>query len=165
MANFDESTLDSLYQSVVQAFPRTKMRQHAVDPIEVEEFTWIPYLGLKTLYVKAEVRNETRHHLPMILFKGVKYGQGIKLTANDGKVYQLEQLAMDKNDVLVRCDCGDYKWRLNYYNHVDKSLYGPKRKKYEALGVRPPANPTESPGLCKHLMKMAAILRETGILA
>jgi hypothetical protein len=160
----DETTLNDLYNSTIRAFPKTTRRQHAIDPIEILELNWTPYVGLKSLFVKASVRNETRHYNPMLLFKDIRYGSGLRLTANDGKTYLLERLSAAKNEILVRCECKDFAFRFNYYDYLDKSLYGRKRKKYESLGIGPPANPLELPGMCKHLIKMAIVLKEIGIL-
>ncbi len=160
---YNESSIDDLYLSAVKAFPRTTMRQHAVDPIVVESLRWTPFVGMKTLFIKGSTRNEDRHYNTIILFKNVDYAKNeVRITANDGKEYKFGKLSLESTDVVLRCNCNDFYWRFNYYNHLDRSLYGTKRSKYESQGG-PPANPTESPGMCKHLMKTAQILRESGI--
>lgn len=163
MALFDESSLNDLYASAVEAFPRTQMRQYATHTIRITHLDWTPYLGMKTLFVKGLAQNEGKEYNPILLFKGVKYNLGeVRIAANDGSEFTMAPLSLDKNDVAVRCNCPDFKWRFNYYNHLDKSLYGPKRKKYEGHGG-PPANPMELPGMCKHLMKLMHVLQEAGI--
>lgn len=143
-----ESSVKELYDSAVLAFPNTKMRQHAVDPIEISNISTTPFIGMKTLFVKALARNEDRQYKPMFLFKNVDYENGPSLT---------------ENDVLVRCDCLDHRWRFAYFNHVNKSLYGKLPKKYESNGG-PPANPQQLPGLCKHLMATASYLKNQNFL-
>lgn len=164
-----ESTLYDLHQSAVDAFPRTTKRQHSVDTIKIVQMEWTPFLGTKTLFVKGLAQNVvhgTEYH-PMIQFKNVKYhndrdaGGLVEIVASDNKPYLLEKLSY--NDVLVRCDCDDHKWRFCHYNHLDKSLYGRDRKKYESQGLWV-ANPLELPGLCKHLMKFSLALKDSGIL-
>ncbi len=154
-----EATLHSLHQSAVAAFPGTRRRQHVVGPIEISELSWTPFLGVRTLFVRGKARNEDREYRPMILFKNVRYLQegGIALVANDQKVYRLHPLA--ENDVLLRCDCMDFHWRFNYYDSLDRSLYGRVRKKYEGQGG-PPANPMKMPGMCKHLMALRLALAD-----
>lgn len=159
-----ESTMSDLYTSAVRAFPFTTKRQHSVDPLKVIELHWIPYLGLKTLYVRGKIKSESKDYSCSIVFKKVVYGSGLPLVASDGKTYFMERLSSSNNDVLLRCDCPDFRWRFRYYNYVDESLYGNKGKKYESLGVGPPANPSESPGMCKHLMSMMRTLNHSGIL-
>jgi len=157
-----ESTLDDLYSSAVRAYPRTTLRQHAIDPIRITRLNWTPYLGMRTLYLRGLAQNEGRFYNPTILFKGVAYGRGIPIIASDGRRYLVERLSAEANDTLLRCDCPDFRWRFKYYNYLDKSLYGPKGKKYEGTG--PPANPRELPGMCKHLIKMSHALRDSGLL-
>ena len=164
MSLFAESSLEDLYQSAVEAFPHTTMRQHATDTIIITNLRWTPYLGMRTLFIKALAQNEGREYSPIILFKKVNYNSDeVKITDNTGKEYSFGKLSLENTDVVLRCNCADFFYRFNYYDHLDKSLYGRKRRKYESKGVGPPANPLELPGICKHLMKTAHVLREAGI--
>jgi hypothetical protein len=166
-----ESSLQTLYLSAVEAFPKTTKRQYATHEIKVVNVQWIPFVGMKTLFVKGRALHEEREYSPSIVFKKVQYAEDrsprmVVLKASDGKTYFLERLAMDDTDVLVRCSCGDFKWRFSWYNHLDHSLQGSKPKKYTPVpgSNRPPANPTESFGICKHIMKLAKVLSESTIL-
>ena len=166
-----ESNLINLYQSTVDGFPRTNKRQHAIDPIHIIEVNWTPFLGVKTLFVKSIAHNEEngKNYSPMILFKGVNYHNYqnkqnyIEIKGNNGQQYFLERLNKN-NDVLIRCDCNDFKWRFNFTDHTDKSLYGRVRKKYEAKTNPGSSNPLEMPGMCKHLIVLAKTIHESGFL-
>lgn len=163
MTNLFESSLEDLYKSSVLAFPNTTKRQHATHPIEIKEIRIIPFVGMKTLFLKALVQNEENQYSPIMLFKGVNYNKNdAKLMASDGKIYDLEKLSFETTDVLLRCNCEDFFWRFNFTNHTDKSLYGTKRKKYESKGGAP-ANPLKKPGMCKHIMKLYQSLNDSGI--
>lgn len=169
MEKIEESTLIQLYKSAIKAFPNTTMRQHATNPIKVVHLEWMPFKGMKTLFVKGLAQNEDRSYNTIVLFKKVKYlteqtKDSVKLHANDGLTYLFEKLALGQQDVLVRCNCPDFRWRFNNYNSVDKSLYGTKAKAYESKGG-PPANPMELAGMCKHLMKTMKVLQEAGLFA
>ena len=164
MSLFAESSLEDLYQSAVEAFPHTTMRQHATDTIIITNLRWTPYLGMRTLFIKALAQNEGREYSPIILFKKVNYNSDeVKIIDSAGKEYSFGKLSLENTDVVLRCNCADFFYRFNYYDHLDKSLYGRKRRKYESKGVGPPANPLGLPGICKHLMKTAHVLREAGI--
>lgn len=160
---FNESSLNDLFTSAIRAFPNTTKRQYAVQPIVIETIRWTPFVGMKTLFVKGHARNEDRHYDTIILFKDVDYtNEQVKIKASDGKIYRFAKLSMENTDVLVRCNCQDFKWRFNYYDHLDRSLYGPKRSKYEGIsGI--PANPKQLPGMCKHLMATTKVLNDAGI--
>lgn len=165
----DESTLVDLHQSTVAAFPRTTKRQHATDTVRIVELAWTPFLGVKTLFIKGRAQNEGREYQPMVLFKGVRYHptkdqrDWVEIVASDGKNYVLEKLKYENTDVLLRCDCPDFRWRFNYYDHLDGSLYGSKRKKYESAGGTA-ANPLQLPGMCKHLIKLVTSLDHAGLM-
>jgi hypothetical protein len=161
-----ESTLNDLYQSTVDSFPNTTLRQHAVDPIKITQLSIVPFKGVKTIYFKGLAQNEGREYSPIILFKSVNFYNNqlrntIEVVADDGETYYLEKLSPEKNNISVRCNCGDFHWRFNYYDHLDHSLYGKKRKKYEG-NYR--VNPKELPGLCKHLLKLSQALKDAEIL-
>ena len=165
-----ESTSNELYQSAVDAFPNTTKRQYATHPVRVSELTWTPFLGVKTLFVRGHVQNESRTYSPMILFKGVQYTEGlsrgiVELHIDQNERVFLERLSYENTDVLLRCNCKDFHWRFTHWNKVDQSLYGRDRKKYEAKYHPGSANPTKSPGMCKHLMKMMQVLGESGIIS
>lgn len=160
-----ESSLIDLHQSAVEAFPRTRMRQYATHPIVITNLRWTPFLGMKTLFVKGLAQHEGREYNPIIVLKKVNYKGGeITITASDGQEYSFDKLSLEQTDVVVRCNCPDFYWRFNYYNHKDKSLYGSKRGPYESQGGAP-ANPRELPGMCKHLMKTVTVLKEAGIFS
>lgn len=159
----NESSFDDLFRSSVRAFPKTTKRQHAVDPIVIEELRWTPFKGMKTLFIKGHARNEDKHYNTLLLFKNVDYSKNdIRITGSDGLIHELGKLSLENTDILVRCNCADFNWRFNFYNHTDKSLYGRKRAKYEG-SIGPPANPSHLPGMCKHLMKTVYVLRDSGI--
>lgn len=162
-----ESSVQDLYQSAVDAFPHTTMRQHAVEPIRITRMAWTPFLGMKTLFIKGHAVNENRHYNPIIVFKKVNYDPKQNavafVAADNGQTYHIERLSMDATNVVLRCECKDFFWRFNYYDWLDHSLFGRKRKKYEGLGLWE-ANPMHMPGMCKHLMKLAFHLRNVGLV-
>ena len=162
-----ESSLIDLYQSAVDAFPNTTRRQHATNTIKFTQIRWTPFLGVRTLYVRGLAQNEGKEYQSIIVFKNVHYhvndtGNLVTLTTESGE-YLLEPISLENADVLVRCQCADFHWRMKHFNAVDRSLQGPDRKKYEALFNPGSANPEEMEGLCKHLMKMMKVLKESGI--
>lgn len=166
---FIETSIIDLYKSTEKAFPKTTKRQFSTDTVRVERLEWIPFLGVKTLFIKALVKNEGKKYESIMLFKNVIYKESegkklIKIKMSTGKEYFVEQIESDKNDVLVNCQCKDFYWRFKHYNKQDKSLYGRDRVKYEALARPNTANPMEMAGMCKHLIKMAKIIKESNLL-
>lgn len=167
---FFESTTAELHQSTVLAYPRTGKRQHSIDPIKITQMEWIPYLGLKTLYVKGLAQSDSgKQYSPMIMFKNVNFHTSadgynlIEIVASDNQPYYLERLQSNGNDVTVRCNCADLYWRGIHYLKQDNSLYGRDRKPYIGQGLWE-ANPSKSPILCKHLIKFVNALKDAGAL-
>lgn len=164
-----ESSLNDLYNTAARAFPNTTRRQHATDPIEISNFRMTPFLGLRTLYIRARATNEDRHYDTAIVFKGVVYHpendrSNLVSIATEGRKYILEQLSLNKSNVLVRCSCNDFHWRFKHFNKEDRSLQGPNRKPYVAIHNPGSANPMELEGVCKHLMKMMEVLSNSNLV-
>lgn len=169
MSKLNESSFKDLYSSTVKAFPKTTKRQYSIDPIKIVKLEWVPYVGLSTLYVKAIAQNteNSKEYNPILLFKSINYSKNkgrnfVEIYDDNGKNYILERIK--DNDILVRCNCKDFYWRGNYFDHLDHSLYGRKRSEYFATSNRPPANPTSSPMVCKHVIKLYKVLEQSGII-
>jgi hypothetical protein len=164
-----ETSLDGLYDNTLRAFPGALKRQNAIDEVKIEHLLWVPFRGMGTLFVKAQARRDESKNECMILFKKVKYhsvsARGlVELRASNGETVFVESLSASKTDVLVRCSCEDFHWRMTHFNKMDGSLYGRDRRKYEAK-LRPgSSNPMELAGVCKHLMKMSRVLGESSLL-
>ena len=162
-----ETSLKDLYQSTVKAFPYTTKRQYAIDPIKIVSLRWIPYIGVKTLYIKGLAQNteNSEEYNPLILFKNIIYlpkkeKKSIEIFDINQKKYIIYKIK--NNDVLVRCNCKDFYWRGNYADHLDKSLYGTKRSPYKgSTGYS--VNPNNNPMVCKHLIKLYKVLSQSGL--
>lgn len=164
-----ETSLEVLFDNSVRAFPTTTKRQNSLDEVKIERLEWVPFRGMKTLFVKGLARRGGSKNECIILFKDVKYskdrGKGmVELNASNGERVFLEPLSSSSTDVLVRCTCKDFYWRMVHFNKMDGSLFGRDRKKYEALHRPGSSNPLELSGSCKHLMKMSKVLSEASIL-
>ena len=172
--NFFESTYSALYQSAVDAFPHTTKRQHVKDSVKIEGIKATPFLGMKTLLLRCQADNTEGNggiHNSIILFRNVEFHDDpgpniVEITASDNKqTYYLSPVLESQNDVLCRCQCQDFFFRFNYYNSLDRSLYGRVRSPYiRKTDWAPPANPLELEGVCKHLMKFFDELKEIGLL-
>ena len=166
----NESSLGDLERSAVQAFPNTRRRQHTVNTVQISSAELIPEEN--ALMVKGEARNtsEGTSYNPTIELLGVEYvdepsGQTATFTGTDGNEYHINPLDVNRTQVKVTCTCMDFYWRFAMWNHNDGSLLGPKPDAYvRKTDTRPPANPTQSPGICKHLMRMMDYLQQQHIM-
>lgn len=163
-----ETSLSNLYKSTISTFPKTTKRQNSIDTIVIEQLKLIPFKGVKTLFVKGLARNNGKKYECIMLFKNINYKEKrenkvIEIMTSSGTSEFLEQISSKENDVLVRCNCADFYWRGNYSNHLDKSLFGRKRIKYESKGLFS-VNPENEPMICKHLIKLSKALKEASII-
>lgn len=169
LSNFKESSFFDLYANIERGFPQTGHRQHATDTIKIKDMRWLPYRGVKTLYVKGLAQNEGREHSPIVVFKRVNYNinendkMAVTINASDGGIYTFEKLTLNNTDLILRCSCGDFRYRFAWYNRLDHCLYGRVPPKYESKGIRHPVNPMEISGMCKHCIKLIKVLGTAGI--
>lgn len=168
MERFIETSLSRLYSNTVKAFPSSTARQNSVDEVKIEHLQWVPFRGMGTLFVKGQARRDESKNEPIIVFKGVGYGDRgrgmVELVASNGETVFLKPLSLESTDVLVRCTCKDFHWRMTHFNKLDGSLFGRDRRKYEAMFRPGSSNPMKLAGVCKHLIKMSGVLAESSIL-
>lgn len=171
-ALFLESSFKELYDSTVENFPNCPRRQNSIDEIVITKLEWLPFIGMKTLRVKGLAQNRANGHeySPQIIFKNCAFHANrdihglVEIIDNLGARYLLERLSLEDTQILVRCGCGDFFWRMNYADHLNHDLAGRKRAKYEALYRPGSANPENSKGLCKHIIKLMKTLNNSGLI-
>ena len=89
----------------------------------------------------------------------------LTIKATSGDDFQMEPIDLSRNIVRVRCDCLDFYFRFAPWDFSNNDLFGPKPKPYvRKTTTRPSVNPTRSPGVCKHIMKLVLGLRDAGML-
>ena len=152
----------------------TKKRQFSTQPLTGTEIKITPYKGTKSLLMRTIINSDSgKQYQTSIMFTRVKYVDDIEdvddpnsiveFMASDGEEYAIERIDLKKNDVKVRCECLDFRWRFADYNASKKALYGRKPPPYVPKGNRPPVNPNHVPGVCKHLIKSFEIMMESGL--
>jgi hypothetical protein len=100
--------------------------------------------GVKTLQFIGLVNSYHRNNQYKIII------QFSNVNEEDNKL-GYKKPCLTKNDVHIRCSCLDYTFRFQFSNKKVNALYGnPKKYKRKTL-TRPPVNPDEVPGYCKHI--------------
>lgn len=168
----EESTLRQLDTNTRQFQPPSKKRQHATGPVNIVQVETIPFAPSGELKVETVARSgesgKTYH--PIMMFQDVQYEeadtpQNVSFTGHDGQEHHIQPISLARNNVKVRCDCLDFYHRFFPHNNRDKSLYGNVPRPYvRKTNTRPPVNPQNVPGLCKHLLAAAEALSNTGLL-
>ena len=133
----------------------------------------LPFAGTKSLLFQLQCYGETEksEHIVNLQFSGLEYSETPtdkdhfqKITYKDEDYYMTKPTVT--TPVTVRCSCSDFTYRWAYPDWLKKCLFGSKPKKYiRKIGsTRPPVNPENIPGYCKHVFQAQSYLRVHGYM-
>lgn len=166
----EDSTYSQLYTGILRGFPATDKRQHATGPVHIRQVVYIPYLDNNALRCDAEVTSGPNKYSPAILFRQVEF-QDENLSSNttfraaDNNEYHIIPISLAGSNVRVRCNCLDFYYRFSPWNYSNGSLAGEPPPPYQDRDPnRGPANPTRTPGVCKHIIKLVDRLKQARIV-
>lgn len=165
----DEAAFSELEQNTLTFIPTTTKRQHAVTPVQITAVELIPAPQSGTLEARGEAQSGTNKYQPIILFSDVEYqdedtGENITFTAVDNNEYHVAPISLHQNNVKVRCTCMDFRWRFAMANQQNDVLHGPGPELYTKKTDRPPNNPRNVPGVCKHLLRFVNELKNSRVV-
>jgi len=158
--NLLEMTIPELINSTENTFPDTDKRQNATAEVRVENVSFVPTSG--GLMIKSEVVNTnkgSRYHTSVMIenveFQETSSNETVTIKGSDGADHFIVPIDINTTDVKVNCTCLDFGFRFAIWNYNKDSLLGQKPEPYKKKpdSNRPPANPKQSPGVCKHLFK------------
>lgn len=78
--------------------------------------------------------------------------------------------SLSKNPCRVYCGCKSFYFYFSWEDMQNEALYGRHPKPYERKthpgdpNYKPPVNPAEIPGVCKHLILLMRSLRDSGFV-
>jgi hypothetical protein len=151
-------------------------RANATNSVQIRSLELVPYEGALGVNSTVNSINSGNTYQPQIMFLNVNYvnvednqevendPRLVTFQAVDGKDYTIEPIHLSRNNVKVRCTCLDFRWRFAIYNDRDNSLYGGGPGLYQNKTERQPNNPQQVPGVCKHILKLAAELKINGVV-
>lgn len=95
--------------------------------------------------------------------KAMTKGKNFFISKWKGETFFVEKPSV-VTPVRVRCTCSDAFFRLNWYNHEHKAIFGVKPRKYisKAKKPGPPVNPTHQAGVCKHMINSLLAIESDG---
>lgn len=164
----EDSTYNQLDTNIRRGFPDTNKRQNATGPVSITKLEYIPYEDGQ-LRAQAEAVSQGNRYQPVIMFRDVQYEPenlptNVTLRAANGQEFHIQPIPLAQVNVRVRCTCLDFYFRFSSYNSSDNSLAGAAPQPYLAKGERPPANPQQVPGVCKHIIKVVDRLKQSGVV-
>lgn len=167
----EDSTYPTLRTNIQRAFPDTRKRQHATGEVQIVRKEFVPIQGSHALQVNSQSRsNDGATYQQTVQFTGVNYEpadtpENVTFMGADGADHHVQPITLQQSNVRVRCNCLDFHYRFALWNFNDGSLMGPKPAPYvRKTTTRPPANPLQLPGVCKHIIKLAQDLMGTGLI-
>ena len=165
-----EDSVNDLEKSTIAGFPNTKKRQNVTSAVAVGTIKFIPYEDSHSLEIHADVNSAGHHYQSAMLFTDVQYEPNdspevVSFHGADNTEHHIYSVSAVLNNVQVRCTCLDFYFRFANQNYQSDSLLGspppPYRRKTD---TRPPANPMDAVGMCKHVIKLADKLKDMRIL-
>lgn len=165
------STIPQLDMKARSAFPTTKKRQNDVGSVNVlPQATYIPNTqdGELTINTRTSSSRSGNIHVQRIILYKVQFanpgeGNAVQLPDTEAAVQPIKLTA---DTARVACDCMDFRFRFANNNNKDDSLAGNAPPAYQRVpgSNRPPANPTNLPGMCKHIMAAVRDLKQKRIV-
>ena len=151
-------TLDQLHGNTKKHFPKRFGAARKAMP-RVPRLTYTPFIGMKTLVVRADVQGEAENkkYKVIMVFQKVDYSQKRDKTHTvdvkvNGDTWYMKPLTV-KSKVQVRCSCKDFYFTFGYWDWTVGAIYGIKPKPYtRKTTTYPERNPAHAPGICKHLI-------------
>lgn len=150
-----ESTLQQLKQKTDSHFDR----ENGSARVRITNKTFHK-MGDNRLLVKSQCTGETSDYNPQIMFDGVEFADAgnPEAIALPGGIHVLP---IKHVQVKVSCTCLDFHWTFAWYNAADGSLIGTPPKPYDNYSGQ--RNPSKTPGLCKHLIRLQNDLQAEGL--
>lgn len=165
----EDSSYTDLYRGITTAFPNTQRRHNATGPVQIVRLEYVPFTGSNNLRIDGQARSGGNTYNPHIMFREVEFQEedlptNATIKAVDNQEYHIAPINLANVNVRVKCDCLDFYWRFAAWNSRDDSLIGNPPPPYTPTGNRPPVNPTQTPGVCKHLIKLIQELRTARVV-
>jgi hypothetical protein len=170
----ESATYNDLYNNIRQEFPDTRKRQNATNEVNVQEVRYIPVRTTAeggALQIAASTRSNGHEYKQQLLFSDVNFDpedadDNITFKATDGQDYHVKPITLTGNRIRVNCSCMDFHYRFAMWNYNNGTLLGRKPKLYRRKTEnRPPVNPGQVDGLCKHLIKVCDRLRQQRLIS
>lgn len=149
-----------------------RKRQYITGKVGALDFKYLPQQ--KQLYIASQARSSDgrRIYKASIVFEGITNSETVSAEHKMPYYPKENQAAIFIQQPTVstrfraRCQCQDYYFMFEFWNKREKALIGP-HKQYVRVSPpsgRPPVNPTESPGCCKHICGLIKYLMLQGIV-
>lgn len=125
--------------------------------------------GIKSLMYKSVMEGDTDNYLTYVQFFELEYKDEkdddfTEAETVAGKVKYHKKPSTSKNPVNLKCSCTDFRFCFEKQLFDKKALIGAYRKytRVAPPSGRPPKNPGNHIGMCKHTHNLINILKSNG---
>lgn len=168
----EELTAAELGDNVDKFIPSSTKRQHSTQPIQIAQIKYIPAPESNNLRLTSVARNfiSSKKYDTTISFNDIEYEpedtpQNITFIASDNEKYHIQPIILRTKTCKVSCNCLDFYFRFANWNFNTDSLDGKKPPTYyPKTHNRPPVNPENKPGMCKHIIKLIQVLKAARLI-
>lgn len=166
LSDIIEATLNDLSASTVRAFDSNRKNEQG--------------MSISSRKITPEVNNDGHHLLCDYTIRNNKKGntyeckvllQGVEITEEQSPGFTQvmttsgqKYIKPEEVQSLVSCTCQDFRHRFADVNSSEGALFGQRPPTYvRKTDNHQPVNPSNAPGLCKHLETCYAQLKMDGI--
>lgn len=142
-------------------------RTEKSNKVKLDNITYIPMANSGNIKIGSNTTSNNGHdYWSTLLFDNINYlsdedpqdAQAFTFTGTDNTEYKIQRVPRNAN-VKVNCSCLDFHYRFAVWDNKFKALDGTPPPPYVKTTNRPSVNPMQSPGLCKHLIKLMSDLK------
>lgn len=163
-----EITMPQIKNNNQRGFPTTKKRQHIVNLVNARELKFEPFAPSNTLVVSGVTLSNSHQYLSTIEFKNVHYHENgpVSFKGSDNEIHNIDRLNINTSDIAINCNCLDFKFRFSHQHYQNDSLIGSPPEPYTRVpgSNRPPVNPDNVLGACKHILAVEKKLKQMGVI-
>jgi hypothetical protein len=145
-------------------------RDERASKVKIVNTIFVPAPNSDELQIEGEARTKSNSYQTRIIFENVIFKpdvdrETVSVMGTDGEEYHFNRINSGRSDVKVSCTCLDFYYRFAAFNHRDNALAAEPPKPYSKKTDRAPVNPSEVPGVCKHLIRLVEELEKNNIFA
>lgn len=159
-----EITIPQIDDNNTKGFPDTQKRQHIVNTVNIGNIKFIPFIPSNALQVSCDSHSNGHHYKTSIAFDAVQYQEEadqntVEIHGTDNAVHNMIPVSMQQDHIKIDCTCADFRFRFAQQHFKNKSLVGNPPPAHIATTDRPPVNPMNVLGACKHVLALVDKIR------
>ena len=160
----NEITLPQIDANNIRGFPDTQKRQKIANTVNIRNIKFIPFAPSNALQVNCDSQSNGHNYKTFISFDGVEYqhepaNNTIAVQGTDNETHNIVPISIAQDHVKLDCTCADYRFRFAQQHFKNQSAVNTPPPAHVPTTDRPPVNPLNVLGACKHIIALENKLR------